>query len=558
MNLNKLLLITLVSANPIFGQDIGITEVKVLAGFEPTIPAASRLNENATFADTIVKDRTQIYDVVDVDLKSDYKTKILAVAQVKDDKISELYGTMILVGLGSAFSTKANFIHNSRRSKTLSYGVITNHFANRYYVAKNSENSINMYAKKISSSYIFLANLDYDRRTSLYNNEKVNLEETDPGKIEEDNFFRNRFAFTKLSLSAFSKENSEQKLRHHTTFSVSDLNEFSENQIHLSSNLRKRINGLPYSLTIEFDDYLSYNNLDSKFDNSDLKIISLSPNTKFVKYGIDFDLGFDSYFFSNESSISFFPKIKATKELVKNILLVYGGLSHSEKKHTLKSLSDDNPYIHSFGMNQSILGGSSFLQSLNQTDIHELYLGLRNRLSSGEIFEGSIAYGLVKNLAHFISVDYHNYSRFQVTYIDVKQLHVIVNYTKKVNETISLNANTDYFNWNLDVYHKSNLNAGLRVLINLRNKIKVTPSLTYMSNRKAINYSVSHLDHTLNNPILNSLSFQTHINLGISYSYSKQLSMFLQLNNISNSKKDLWLNYREVGFNGIFGINYSF
>ena len=157
MNLNKLLLIIVVSANSVFGQDIGITEVKVLAGFEPTIPAASRLNENATFADTIVKDRTQIYEVIDVDLKSDYKTKILAVAQVKDDKISELFGTMIVVGLGNAFTTKANITHNSRRSKTLSYGVITNHFANRYFIAKNSENNINMYAKKINSSYIFLA-----------------------------------------------------------------------------------------------------------------------------------------------------------------------------------------------------------------------------------------------------------------------------------------------------------------------------------------------------------------------------------------------------------------
>ncbi|MBC8302191.1 MAG: hypothetical protein H8E55_41295, partial [Pelagibacterales bacterium] len=126
--MSKLVLIMLVSASSVFGQDIGTTEVKVVEGFKPEIPDASRLNENAIFADTIKKDRTQTYEVIDANLDSDYKTTPLAPAQVKDDKISELYATEVGVGFGSAFTTKANIVHNSKRSKTLSYGVIANHF----------------------------------------------------------------------------------------------------------------------------------------------------------------------------------------------------------------------------------------------------------------------------------------------------------------------------------------------------------------------------------------------------------------------------------------------
>jgi len=88
MNLNKIVLVILLGASSAFGQDIGTTEVKVVEGFKPVIPGASRLNENATFADTIRKDRTQIYEMVDVYLNSDYKTRPLAAAQVKDDKIA--------------------------------------------------------------------------------------------------------------------------------------------------------------------------------------------------------------------------------------------------------------------------------------------------------------------------------------------------------------------------------------------------------------------------------------------------------------------------------------
>ena len=161
-----------------------------------------------------------------------------------------------------------------------------------------------------------------------------------------------------------------------TTFFISDLNERSENQIHLSSNLSKTINGLPFSLEIELNDYLRYNNADTRFEKTDLKILSFSPSTFISKYGIDFDLAVDFDFMSDDSPFQFFPAIKATKELVKDILLVWGGLRHSEQRHTLKSLSDENPYIHSFGTNQSILGGNSFPQQLKTTDIDLTSSGL--------------------------------------------------------------------------------------------------------------------------------------------------------------------------------------
>ena len=197
MKLNKLLIVFLLSVTTIFAQDINTTEVKVVEGFKPTIPEASRLNENATFADTIKKDRTQNYEVIDVELKSDFKTKPLKAAIVKADKIPKLYGTKVSFGFGNASTTKASILHNSKRSKTLSYGVLLNHFSNKYeapHIVKNSKNTMHLYGKKISTSHIFITNIDYDRRTALYWQESS----TTP----EEKFFRNRFAFSKFSFSA--------------------------------------------------------------------------------------------------------------------------------------------------------------------------------------------------------------------------------------------------------------------------------------------------------------------------------------------------------------------
>ena len=101
MNWYTIVLIVFTSISYAFAQDIKTVEVKVVERFNPEIPQANRLNENAVFSDSIVKDRMQIYDLIDADLGSNYKTKKLNSAQIKDDKISKLYGTTFGLGFGN-------------------------------------------------------------------------------------------------------------------------------------------------------------------------------------------------------------------------------------------------------------------------------------------------------------------------------------------------------------------------------------------------------------------------------------------------------------------------
>jgi hypothetical protein len=568
MKLNKIFIVILFTTSQLLAQDIGTTEVRVVEGFKPSIPEASRLNEKAAFADTIKKVRTQEYAVIATDLKSDYKTRPLKAAKVKADKIPQLYGTKVGLGFGNAWTTKASIVHNSKRSQTLSYGIIANHFANKYevpyyadpdaphlavvvypYEVKNSKNTLHLYGKKMSASHIFTGNLDYDRRTALYRN-------INPALPSEENY-RNRFAFTKLSFSAISKELSADKLKHYTTFFVSDLNELSENQIHLNTNLSKTINGLPFALEIELNDYLNYNNSD--YTGEDVKSVQslhFSPSASITKYGFDFDLGVKFHYLSDDTPFGVSPQIKATKELVKDVLFLYGGLRHSEERHTLKSLSDENPYIHSYGTNQTIFSGNDALQNLKITDTDELYVAMRNVLAKGEVFEGSVAYGIVGNFAHFVVSDNLNYNRFLVDYIDVKQLHVNANYDRKINNIISVKANANYYNLDKEVYYKPNFTCDISIPINLRNKIKVIPSLSYIGKRKT--NSSFDSEPVFFPVIVEELPAQFHMNLGVYYNYTKNISAYLKLNNLTNSKQDMWIGYREVGFNGLFGLNYSF
>ena len=123
-------------------------------------------------------------------------------------------------------------------------------------------------------------------------------------------------------------------------------------------------------------------------------------------------------------------------------------------------------------------------------------------------------------------------------------MHLSVKYERRVSNILSVNAYADYYSWDKKVYYKPNFVANISAPINLRDKIKVEPSINYLGERYYNEIS--------------QLESQFHANLSLQYNYSKILSAFLQLNNLTNSKKELWRNYQEIGFNGVFGVSYSF
>ena len=554
-----LISISLLCASNVKAQDIKATEVRVTEQFVPSIPEATKLNEQATFFDTAKVDKTQEYSISQHSLKSNYKTRPLKAAKVKAESISKLFKSKVSLGTGFRVGTKATITHNSERAKTLNYGVLFNHFNNNVKIddklAGKSNNNLHLYAKKIKKDKIYIANLDYERvGVFTYGNGTTDKKNFD-NSITKNNPFYNRFSYTKFSVSTISTDNDPNKMIRNATFFVADLNEMSENQIHLSADVSKEINGLPINLEIELNDYFNYNNKDCEYESTDVKSLHLSPSSSFTKFSMDFDITLELHYLSDNTPFEFFPQLKATKELVKDILLVYGGIRHSEQRHTLKSLSDENPYIHSFGTNQSIVGNNGFYQQLETTDSDELYVAMRNVLGKDEVFYGSIAYGEINNLAYFDNIIIDNYNRFNVEYRNVWQLHANARYDKRINNLVSLNINADYYNWNEEVSHKPNLTFDISAPINLREKIKITPFFEYKG--QMVSYAFSNQSHP-DDTIEEILSAQFHFNLGLQYNYSKILLAYLQLNNLNGSNKELWRDYQEIGFNGVFGLSYSF
>ncbi len=549
MRLNRIILVfSLLNPFVLLSQEIGITEVKVVEEFNPSIPEANRLNEKADFEDTLIRDRSQEYKIISINLESDFQTKPLKAAKVKSDKINRLYSTKLSLGTGFRVGSKMGASYISTRSKDLLYGITFNHINSNVKVdgklAGRSKNNLHIFFKKINKDRVYIANFDYSRiGVFTYGNG------TDSKGFDSDmtrnNPFYNRFAFTRFYFSRINTAQYSRRTVRKTTFFISDLNEMSESQIHFSMLLKKEFNDMPFNFNIKFNNYLNYNNANEGLEALNVKSLHFSPFTSFNRYDLGFELRLALRYFSDEGSFRASPQIKVTKELVKDVLLIYGGLQHYDHRHTIKTLSDENPYIHSYGTNQSIISGNNISQTFKTTDVDELYFGIRNLLAKGEVLKTTLAYGYVKNLSHFINIDTLSYSRFEVDYMQsVSQLHVNLNYIKQINTIISVHAIADYFSWNKIIFNKPEIVVELGSELNLRNKIRVKPSVKYIGKRIHQNQSISEI---------------LYVNTAFQYDYSSQLSAFLILNNFTNnSRKEIWSGYKEIGFNGIFGLNYSF
>ena len=209
--------------------------------------------------------------------------------------------------------------------------------------------------------------MDYDRRTSNY-------EEDISGSSVCKSCNLNRFSYSKLGISVFSKELSNHKLKHKTKFFISDLNEFSENQIHLSSILSKYVNNSPFNLKLEFDDYINYSNVDSlsSREKTDVKELLVSPSTLIQEHGFDFNVGIDMYYLkdlSDSISFVFAPQLKISKHLVKNILYVEGGIRSVRLRNTIKLFSDENPYIIALVLIKKTMKNSDVSLNLKKVQI---------------------------------------------------------------------------------------------------------------------------------------------------------------------------------------------
>ena len=543
--MNKSLTIVFVLISPFLNaQDIPNMEVKVKEEYKPSIQESAKLNTNAIYVDTLKKDRSQDYNPNNFKYNFLYNTIKLSPAKVKSDKIYQIYNNSLSFSAGYKYGPNFSYLHNSNRSKNKSYFLMISHNSINSNIKTGnvnnkfcqSQSNIDVGYKKVLSKQILYANFQYRRNiSSSYGNYIPISFET----------LQSRFNFAQfmLSLETTEIDNYSQK----STLFISDLNENSENIVSFNSLIDFNLFNLPISLELSLENFSNFNSpqtIDS-IKSKNIFLAGVTPSIKFKKYKMDLDLGLGIDYQSGEG-FDIFPSLISTYHPVKNIIKIKFGIEDNKYRNTYYNLYQKNPFIYTLGTNQKIIEEDSELE-LRTTELKEMFFEFSNLLSSKDILHLEFRYGMVSNLPFFDN-NLTSYNRFKVFYKDnVWQTHLTLLYKRNVNKILNLEFSSDYYQWNdNEISHMPNLFLSIVPKVNLRDKIILSPCVKFIGPQKA------YLKET------KSLPSRTYIDAKLDYKYNNKLNATIEFNNVLNIKKEIWRDYKDIGFSGLIMLTWSF
>lgn len=544
------------STNAYSQIDDNKNEVTIIAPYEPTISDAIKLNFSPNIKDSVFSQPKFSYSIQSSKIPTSFQIEPIKPAKIVGEPITKLYKNLIKAGIGTYATPYFELFANSVRSKTYAIGLHAKHLSSTgnikdYGNSNYSNNLIELYGR----SYFKKATLDgevfFNRDVVHYYGYKT----TDFHDISKDST-RQRYTLVGFNTAYSSNYLDSNKVNHQLSlgyYNLSDYFSSHENNIKFGLNLDKSLKlfNITNKQTIGLKSNLDYyNNSGALLPTANSMIVSFKPyiSTHFNEYMIS--VGVDASVATTTGAASklyLYPNIEASLAIIPEILKVYGGLTGGLSKNSFKSISDENPFIIT----------SVPLSFANKK--FEIYGGINTSLTKSIDFNASISNSSTDNMPLFVNdtnVAMNTpINKFTVVYDNVNLLKISASFLFKYDEKMNIALAGNLYRYSTDTeveaWHKPGFDASLTIRYNISNKIICRAEVFAFTKMYARSYE---------NGIVKSeeIKGMADVNLGVEYRYSKILSGFINLNNLTGMRYYNWYNYPNQRFSLMAGVTYAF
>lgn len=559
-----------------FGQGQG-GEYVIQGIFSPTIADAQKKDLRPEPIDTILPDRPVDFEVLTV--KATIAAKVDSLAAAKLNVVQpqqKLYKGFVKAGFGLYTTPLGELYYDQTRSRDNAWGLHVKHMSsaggiNDVGPSQYSFNNVDGYYNHYIRNHEIGGRLMYDRRrVSYYGYEatdsivSVLLHAPEPPEDALRQYY-NDIGFAARIRSLYKDST---LIAHDIGLEVHNygsLSESKETNVRLVADLSKAESGDRYGVGILIDNN-AYRGILSNgvfgevrsASLGDLRIngtlIGLTPTITRQADRYIVRVGAGIYIDAQgRTSFHFFPRAYASYSLFDDILVPYVGLEGERRRNSFRSLTRENPWLI----------GTPLLR--NSSQLYDFYGGLRGSFSSRIGFDVRLSISAMEDRPLFVSS--HNApfgDRFAAVYDRVGMFNISGELTYRADDALRLKGRIDVTTydledeaeaWNLPPYQ-----LALGASYSMQGKLIVTAEALFLGERKA-GYYTNPGDASLEPavaPVTKDLDGFLDLHLGLEYRYTKRLSVFLDMSNISASKYERWSRYPVQRGLLLGGATYSF
>jgi len=512
-------------------SDSTLKNIEVTTNYIPDVAESKKIDIQPTLEEPKVETPTYNYIFPNAAYKPKSVYSPIDPIFIKKEPEEELHDNYLEIGGGNYLTSYLDANIYNTRDKYYTYGLQLNHHAASASKNPNqalySQNRIKAFGLREKGNDLY-ADIDYQRNVVHYYGY---LEDTITRELRDLNQIYNDLNAT----AEWSIQ--KRKIENVLDFDFNLFDKLGENE-----NTFRATNTSSLKLgsgKLHIDLGAMYTTL-TETAIYDRLFIDIRPHYEFDYKKYTLDLGITLNYLNDFGSINVIypaPFVKAETYIVPDKLRAYLGVTGELEKNTLRSLSYENLFL---GNNTNYTNPRGF----------QFYGGMNGSFKRFIEFGIKLQHEIIQDQYFFIN-DTTTLRNFTTVYDDLNRTTISGEVKFDVNQNIDLGFRGNFYSYQPnkenEAWHMPTYDASLFTTVRIADKIYINGGYFATSSRKSRDLSGTEY----------SLAAINDINVGAEYRYKKNISGFINVNNILNQRYELWNFYRAQGLNVLAGVTFS-
>jgi hypothetical protein len=535
--LKIIFLVLLIIPSLVNGQETkDIDKVDIYTKYKPSLIDARRVETQPELKEPEVKELKLDYSFPDLRYKVQPAFTPITAQSYRNKPNSFINGNFIKAGFGNYTTPLLHVELHNGKNKNYSHGLSLYHLSSngpsKYKQRSFMDDRIQLQGARFINGTTLSAQIGYSRFAYNYYgyNQNENTFKRDSIKQALNNVTGN-VHFDNLKTS--------RKLKAQFDFDVYRFSTVQQNELgyRISNTIGGKVANGELNLATAYEGMTSGPDSVSYFRH----FVDIHPYYKMKYKNVDLTIGASSTIFIDTVGSDFYlyPEFKVDYYVVPEKMKAFVGIGGSLGKGSTRTLYNENQFL---AENQILK---------NQNTSYKIYGGVKGKLNKSFDYTLELSQQFTHNLPLYAS-DTFELHKFLILYDDVNifKFQAGLNYTKF--DKLNIGTFFTYYAYNGDAaeaYQRPDFEWNTRISGTIKEKLSLHGKFYVIGSRYALKIGSGDIEKL--KPIID-------LNIGADYRYKKDLSFFVELNNLTNQTYQRWFNYPVYGLNGVAGVTFSF